>query len=328
MSTALDVAIGLILLYLLLALMVTTAQELVAGMFRLRAKHLFEVIEGMLRGNQDASSPEAKQATELVQKLYAHPLITNLVNQKLTLKDGKPPLLGGGLPSYIPSQTFALALLDVLRGKSAAPAGATALLANARETITKLEDGELKRTLTLLLDDVSVQADSALAKLEDRAALATKRVETWFNDRMARASGWYKRNAQFWSFLLAVFVTVGANADTLYVAQRLWSDSHLRSLVVESAGEVQSGAALTLKDSGLPIGWPQLLPEPELNGPTADSEALTNQSPWYLIVIGWLITAICVSLGAPFWFDVLNRAIKMRSGGANVSTATGRVESK
>ena len=29
--------------------------------------------------------------------------------------------------------------------------------------------------------------------------------------------------------------------------------------------------------------------------------------------IGWLITALAVSLGAPFWFDVLNKIIVIRS---------------
>jgi hypothetical protein len=30
---------------------------------------------------------------------------------------------------------------------------------------------------------------------------------------------------------------------------------------------------------------------------------------------GWLITILAVSLGAPFWFDTLNRIIAIRSAG-------------
>jgi len=325
MSTALDVAIGLILLYLLLALMVTTAQELVAGAFRLRAKHLFDVIEGMLRGSASESSAEAKQAAELARRLYAHPLITNLVETKLTIKDGKLPLLGTGLPSYIPSKTFAIALVDVLRGKSPVPAAATQLLGDARATLEELDEGELKRTLTLLLNDL----DAGKSDLEERAARASLRIEGWFNDRMARASGWYKRNAQFWSFVLAIGVTVAANADSLYVAQRLWGDSQLRSVVAANAQAVQGGEALRLENSGLPIGWPDLLPPKAPTDPSAPPPpTLRNENPWYLVGVGWLLTALCVSLGAPFWFDLLNRAIQMRSSGANVSATTGKVESK
>ena len=33
----------------------------------------------------------------------------------------------------------------------------------------------------------------------------------------------------------------------------------------------------------------------------------------HLMVFGWLITAIALSLGAPFWFDLLNKFMKLRS---------------
>jgi hypothetical protein len=34
---------------------------------------------------------------------------------------------------------------------------------------------------------------------------------------------------------------------------------------------------------------------------------------WTLKIIGWLLTALAVSLGAPFWFDLLNKFIVIRS---------------
>ncbi len=35
------------------------------------------------------------------------------------------------------------------------------------------------------------------------------------------------------------------------------------------------------------------------------------QSHW----LGWLITAAAVSLGAPFWFDLLNKLVNLRAAG-------------
>ena len=35
----------------------------------------------------------------------------------------------------------------------------------------------------------------------------------------------------------------------------------------------------------------------------------------YINILGWLITALAVSLGAPFWFDLLNRLVKLRGTG-------------
>ena len=34
---------------------------------------------------------------------------------------------------------------------------------------------------------------------------------------------------------------------------------------------------------------------------------------WWLVLCGWLATAFAVMLGAPFWFDVLNKFVVIRS---------------
>ena len=36
---------------------------------------------------------------------------------------------------------------------------------------------------------------------------------------------------------------------------------------------------------------------------------------WFFSIIGWLITAFAVSLGAPFWFGLLNKLVALRSSG-------------
>jgi hypothetical protein len=45
----------------------------------------------------------------------------------------------------------------------------------------------------------------------------------------------------------------------------------------------------------LPVGWP----DPD---GTHESE-----------VVGWILAGIAVSQGAPFWFDLLRKAMKLRS---------------
>jgi hypothetical protein len=34
---------------------------------------------------------------------------------------------------------------------------------------------------------------------------------------------------------------------------------------------------------------------------------------WIEIGLGWLVTALAIMLGAPFWFDVLNKFVVVRS---------------
>ena len=44
------------------------------------------------------------------------------------------------------------------------------------------------------------------------------------------------------------------------------------------------------------------------------------QKKGWLKVLGWLLTAWAITLGAPFWFDLLNRFIQIRSNGPRVPT--------
>jgi hypothetical protein len=292
MSTALDVAIGLVFLYLLLALLVTTLQELLASFFSWRAKNLYVAIEDMLANG--TSSP-------LVQKLYEHPFIENLVQKG-----------AGRLPSYIPSKTFAIALLDVLQEKTkvSTAIGADKALAGAKQLVSDLPEGahgSLKKTLNLLIAD----AERYEQNLDKQAIKFSEGIEAWFNDRMARAGGWYKRRAQYWSLGLAVAVSALCNASSIKVAWALWDDSSLRAAVVSSAQAYHERAAGTLMTSHLPIGWSGGW-DAGWDGP--------------LTLLGWIITAVAVSLGSSFWFDALGKLLQLRGSGAKVSPVNGKVE--
>ena len=78
MSTILDAAIGLFLMYGALALIVTTLQELLASLLAARAKRLYAALSEMLTGSVDDG---AGGTTPLLHALYEHPLIRNLADR-------------------------------------------------------------------------------------------------------------------------------------------------------------------------------------------------------------------------------------------------------
>ncbi|HEV7518661.1 MAG TPA: hypothetical protein VGR07_20385, partial [Thermoanaerobaculia bacterium] len=121
-SAILDVAIGLIFVYLIVSLMVTAVTELISSWRRWRAATLYLGIQNLL----DAPGTQTWAA-----KLYDHPLIQGLsplvTKAPADAKAAAAANLKGG-PSYIPSRTFAVALLDTLRHE--ARQGIEAALAN------------------------------------------------------------------------------------------------------------------------------------------------------------------------------------------------------
>ena len=124
---------------------------------------------------------------------------------------------------------------------------------------------------------------------------------------MDRVSGWYKRKTQGILFALGLCVAVIANVDTLAIAQFLYADKPTReALVAEASPEPSSNdtraVIAQIQQLSLPIGW---------NARPAGSKSL-----WTSVLapaFGWLTTALAISLGAPFWFDVLKRVMEIRA---------------
>lgn len=274
-SEVLDVAIGLVFIYLLLSLICSAINEWIARICALRSKTLEEGIRNLL------SDPD------LAKKFYQHPLIKGLARQ------------GKGKPSYIPSRTFALVLMDVVT--PADPSAGPRVFQDVRDAVAKLPYEEARKALLALINETG-----------DDLKKVRENIEGWFDDAMDRVSGWYKRKMQWIILLLALGVTVGLNANTITISKALWGNSTVRASVVSAAQQkvvkpsvsADSGSLKQieaeireLQQFQLPIGW--------------SGEHL----PWSERIVGWLLTTIAVSLGAPFWFDVLNKLVNLRSAG-------------
>jgi hypothetical protein len=98
-SSVLEAAIGVVFVYLLLALICTAINEWIATIVNKRGKNLFDGIRNLLND---------PRFTGLAQQLYTHGLV-DCISQGASDPD-KP----NRLPSYLPSSTFSLALLDIL----------------------------------------------------------------------------------------------------------------------------------------------------------------------------------------------------------------------
>lgn len=123
----LDVAIGLVFTYLILSLLASELQELVATVLQWRAKHLRDSIEVLLGGG--INTPEEQRVRDLVARLYDDPLLKN-VNQeakgviaqgfrqvtRILFPGNRPGAFGNQAsgPSYIAPETFATSLVERL----------------------------------------------------------------------------------------------------------------------------------------------------------------------------------------------------------------------
>lgn len=281
-SNVLEIAIGLVFVYLLLSLLCATINEqVIARFFALRAKTLEEGITNMLANSQ---------GKELVNQLYENPLIKGLSQNAASNKPRKP--------SYIPADTFAVALMstEVVQAYKNNPAAA---------------NNSIPEALKLLINNTKNDPTKVLAD-----------IETWYNETMDRVSGWYKRRVQLIIFALGFVIAVGLNVDTISIITTLSNDSAIRSTIVSAA----QGSANSPTNANLAM----LLKSIEQVQPVVGWSTSTLPADvwaWILKIVGLLATTFAVSLGAPFWFDLLNKFMGFRSSGPPPQTSASTAKS-
>jgi hypothetical protein len=330
-SGILDVVIGLIFVYSLLSLICTAINEMIESRLKMRAVDLEKGIREMLNDEN----------YDLVRRLYNHPLISSLFEGKYD--EAKK---ARNLPSYIPSRNFTLAMMDLVLpaevastkgpSKASGATGATVPIFGDKSTsATNMSIKALRDAIGTFAADDKVK--KALMPLIDAAGgdigQARKNIEDWFDSSMDRVSGWYKRRVQWITLFVALLITVGVNADTIAISNSLAYDPAKRDALIAAAQEyakmnttttvapiVESeiGACKTDPNSpecrvaknlneiqklGLPIGW-------NTNDPIIVPNAPEG---WIIKGVGWLLTTLAISLGAPFWFDLLNKIMVIRS---------------
>jgi hypothetical protein len=306
-STILEIAIGVVFVYLLLSILCTSANEWVASMTKRRGEMLRKGIRQLLE-NQPIPGKTDPQA--FLTAFYAHPLIASLIHDK-------------NHPAYIAPRTFVAVITDILTAEKPG----SVEFADFEKGGQDLPPGNVKTSVLALVQRSNKNLESV--------QLA---VEAWFNDAMDRVNGWYKRRTQLWTIIIALLLTLVANANTINVVRKLGQDPVLRNAIVEEAKvraqkprptisveykneddptnptiTKNEGNVLSQNEKdllGQTLGWHEhVFYSDEKKGTYWGSRI------WAERIIGWLLTILAISLGAPFWFDMLNKIVNIRFAG-------------
>ena len=309
-SHVLETIIGVAFIFLIASVFASTINEGIASCLSLRAKDLESGLKNFLAepASQAQAAPVAVATAAtaggavtaavafrakvtglgMASEILNHPAVQNLCAPKLFRDEIAKP-------SYLDAKTFSGALFDLLL-----PDANTYSFAELRASVQTLDNAELKSTLLPLIDRASGNIDRARGNIEQA-----------FDAMMDRLSGRYKRRAHLIILAIGLVLAMVFNIDTVRATQRLWQEQTVRELVAsqatsfnaqtKSASEA-SGEAATLEtaylDKSLPIGW------------TAEA---AKDWPSPTMILGWILTAIAVSFGAPFWFDFLNKTLGLNA---------------
>lgn len=341
-NIALDVVIGLVFIYTLYSLLTTTIVEIIATYFQLRARNLAKSIVRMLDDDNQ---------TILSKKFYETPLIKYMSSGFWRIYNK---------PSYIHASNFSKALFDVLKDEVD---GDVKPSDKIRTALIKYNETQTGKFLLSLLDD----AENDLVKFtksvetwfddtQERAAGWYKRRITFitflvglviailFNIDTIQISGNLSKNPKIreqyvkMAGQLAGDTTLMKSAYDKDLAKKLEKDSvFIKSKKIKNAQELKKQIADSVNKVVL-NGQKVLLNRMDtLCAYTEKSEVVltAKRTKWkfssrdsWMNLLGCLLTAIALSLGAPFWFDLLNKLMKLRGAVAKPAVVEDTKEEK
>ena len=309
-SQALETAIGLVMMFFVISLATSSIVEIGARLVSKRAKHLEVAIRGMLG---TASQPSATGSPTDIWDAFTATSVYDAARSAA----GKP--LGGHhtgdqpkwkRPSYLSAAAFATGIHEIALAEAVAAHVGVAVVESHVVEAMKLLPGNVGKRVAALDQEFKGNLTDIKAGLE-----------SWFDANMDRLQGAYKRWATTLLFLVGIAIAAGSNASTFHVAQRLWSEPTTRQIVIAAADRVAvepiqdstnknsnpvetiGGNVARAQSIGLPVGW--------------DAKTRGEIWGWALpgYIAGWLATGLLVTLGAPFWFDLLTRLVSLRTSG-------------
>ncbi len=340
LPSLLDVAIGLVLMFFLLSTLGSVLVELLAALRKWRNRLLRDSVAALVEA-------------PLVLSFWGHPLLRPLFEEQpladcddqeglwsrvkcASRKTGAYILPKSAAPAYLDSSLFATVVLDLASGQGRAgriPPTAAAWEHTIRTHLPSSPgaNNDLQDRLLALLRQVPPEATEFTTAFKAE-------IVRWFDEAMKRTSGEYRRLVQRALLFVGLGLALALNCDAIRIAYVLYQNPSLREQVAQQAATLVretppttapagdttvaalradlQGNVRQLRDLtkvGFPIGW---MPETEdnfiylKNSDTGGEPGLTS----YLAKIGGLLaSALAVCLGAPFWFDLLGRLVKLRS---------------
>lgn len=322
-SPIIDLAIGLFLLFAILATITSAIAESISRFIGLRGAYLVKGLRSLVDGTADGASTQLIALFGDSHILQAQGTVDENTTSRLEA-DQQPRNWSTkrSLPAYIPGRSVVAA---IMRRVTPADASANPSMQDIITGIDDLDDSALKGQLGEL-------AKSAAGDVEK----FKQSVGSWYDDHMDRVSGWYKRRIRIITGVIGAILVIGLNIQVFSFAQSLYTDQTLRESTVTQAvaasdcGNLDPGECLrSARDEldqlqpGLPLGWGRVADCAdvqcnfwEAHGFLSPTDGASSDA-WRIatVVLGWIVLIFALLPGSRFWFDLINRFNSMRLTG-------------
>lgn len=307
MLKTLDILIGGVTVLLLFSMAVTVITQAVTNLFNQRGKHLMAGLASLI---QQLGISDSKLAENVSKAVLSHPIIAGA---------------SGKLGTVIHRQEFTKLLMDLASGQGHSTLEGDALtalqqmlknngIADPAQTLKNV------RAMSLVIASsnptLANHMRDELALLQEAASDYVAKVHSWFDQTIDRVSQAFSGHAQRVTVAAAFLVVLVVQLDIIAVLDRLSIDDQFRNAVVTAAAtnfnnNPQTQANIQNGDID-PHPYYNLLNQAGLITMPTSSKWLDGLKEPRKYP-GMVISILLISLGAPFWYNVLKNLLGLRS---------------
>lgn len=301
MLAILSIVIGLVFVLLLFSMLTSALVEVYHAYRGSRGNHLKATLEMML-------------GPEKAHQFLDHPYFKQLSAATKPTSEKK-------LPVWIDKNTFSTILADILTPRDGM---------SIQDRINSIENEELRKVMNFLWRQSGGDVQLFQAK-----------VERWFDEVMDRAKEWFADSTKWRLFFFGTVLAIALNADTIQIYQSLSANANLRDEVVNAAEKFVNSPDTVLVRSGhltkpdtvvidttrakqnftkIKSMYDETIASPLGLGWGADQPA--SAWDWLAKAIGWLLTGVAITMGAPFWFEMLKKLLSLKGEKSNPDSSS------
>lgn len=221
-----------------------------------------------------------------------------------------------------------------------------------RKHLNTIHKSDTSRPMTLTRSATGETVAPEVIEDENVIEKAKASFKKHYDEIMNRATGWYKKSVQWNLIVIGLIIALAFDADTFKIYTNLTGNPDDRQKLIELAtnfsnenkieiytaqrdttsgnvGQGDTSAVQRVSDlrslmdsllvneiqnvpSPLGLGW-----QKSISQQLEEAQAKGREAWKFYIfkLFGWIVTALAVSLGAPFWFDMLQKVINIRNSG-------------
>ena len=301
----LDIVLAFASLMLILSLIITTVVQAAVSLVSLRG---YNLVGGVTRLFQQLDPVFTETISkELSRKLLSHPAVARSfgrVTQAIGKEEFTRLVNDLATTNQVQLTADAKAALQVYVDRVVVnlPKGQQLALAAAADALPK---------------EVAVSFNQAAERVAGSVQKVSVDVANWFDTVLDRTRDTFVLQTRVITAVAAIALAVGLRVDSLYLFQQLSTNDAARTSLVESAQPLLEQASRATPATSDPAQVRAQLTG--LQKQLADTQLQVFAKTWDEVrFAGLAMTAVFLSLGAPFWFNLLRQMSSLRPSIARV----------